>query len=674
MNIFTFLTPVIYWLLIVIWFFILFFYVKRLKSGKVKGQLLNVLLVILAIDAFRTLFESVYFGAWYTSLAGFLPKYVFQFLVRPELVFIPKILNAIAAVAVIVILIYQWLPKEEKEKQDMERLVNQRTNALTQRNMQLSREIAERARIEKELKNKTHEIGERVKELKCLYAVSNLLEETEVDISDTFQSIVNLMPVAWQYPHVTCARIIVGGNEYRTNNFELTVWQQMSDVIIFGESKGRVEAYCLEERIEADEGPFLKEERDLINEIADRIGLFFERKETEEKSKKLEIELLQIRKMESIGTLAGGIAHDFNNILFPIIGHTEMLLEDTPSDSPLRESLDQVFLGALRARDLVKQILTFSRQGDMELISMDIKPVLGEAFKLLRASIPATIEMQIDINPDCGHVKAEATQIHQVVMNLVTNAFHSMADDGGELTVSLKDVELGKYDIVSTDMAPGRYICLTVADTGHGMDKEISDKIFDPFFTTKGPGEGTGMGLSVVYGIVKNMGGVIQLYSEPDTGSEFHVYLPVIQDEIVIKTQSVLDSVATGSERVLLVDDENAIITMEKKMLERLGYQVTPSTSSLEALEIFSKDPGAFDLVISDMSMPKMSGDRLAEEINKIRADVPVLLCSGLSANRKDKEKMALGVKGFIIKPIIMKELSGKIREILDNQNDTINL
>jgi signal transduction histidine kinase/ActR/RegA family two-component response regulator len=390
-----------------------------------------------------------------------------------------------------------------------------------------------------------------------------------------------------------------------------------------------------------------------------------ERKQTEEQTKKLESRLQQSQKMESIGTLAGGIAHDFNNILFPIVGHTEMLLEDIPENSPFRNSLNEIYTGSLRARDLVQQILAFSRQGTNELKLMKMQPIIKEALKLIRSTIPTTISINQNLQSNCGAIKADPTQIHQIVMNLATNAYHAMEDNGGELIVSLKEVKLGEYDIITPDMIPGIYACLTVADTGKGMDKNLTDKIFDPFFTTKEKGKGTGMGLSVVHGIVHGMGGIIQVYSEPGKGTEFHVYLPVEKSFSETQVNQATIPIRGGTERILLVDDEETILTMEKIMLERFGYQVTSRSSSLEALEAFRKSPDRFDMVITDMAMPNMPGDKLSVELTKIRPDIPVLLCTGFSETMSEEKAASLGVKGFILKPIIMKDLAKKIREVL---------
>jgi PAS domain S-box-containing protein len=380
----------------------------------------------------------------------------------------------------------------------------------------------------------------------------------------------------------------------------------------------------------------------------------------------LESQLQQARKMETIGTLAGGIAHDFNNILFPIIGHTELLLHDISQDSPLRSSLNGIYAGALRAKGLVEQILTFSRQGSNRLTLMKMQPIVKEALKLIRSSIPTTIDIKLDINPACGVIKADPTQIHQIVMNLTTNAYHAMEDIGGELKVSLKETRIGDHDIIIPDMSSGLYVCLTVADTGVGMDKNLTQKIFDPFFTTKEKGKGTGMGLSVVHGIVKSMDGAIQVYSEPGKGTEFHIYFPIEMSSFRQQDIQTKKLIAGGIERILIVDDEDDVVTMERQLLEHLGYQVTSRTSSIEALEAFRENSDKFDMVITDMTMPNMSGDKLSAELLKIRSDIPVLLCTGFSETMSEKNAASMGIRGFLLKPVVMEDLARKIREVLD--------
>ena len=386
------------------------------------------------------------------------------------------------------------------------------------------------------------------------------------------------------------------------------------------------------------------------------------------KFKKMELQIQRTQRLESIGTLAGGIAHDCNNILFPIIGHTEILLEDVPENSPFRDSLNEIHTSALRAKDLITQILAFSNQESNELRLMKMPPVVKEALKLIRSTIPTTIDIKQNIRNDCGIIKADPTQIHQVIINLATNAYHAMEDTGGELIVSLKEIEFGDQDMRIPNMEPGVYACLTIADTGIGMDKAIIEKIFDPFFTTKEKSKGTGMGLSVVHGIVNSMGGCIRVYSEPGKGSEFNVYFPVNSSKAQsIQPKEILQG---GNEQILLVDDEEAIAAMGKQMLERLGYQVTSRTSSLESLEAFRFRPDKFDLVITDMAMPNMPGEKLALELTKIRPDIPILLCTGFSETMSEEKAASLGIKGFLMKPIVMRDLARKIREVLDKKKN----
>jgi PAS domain S-box-containing protein len=384
----------------------------------------------------------------------------------------------------------------------------------------------------------------------------------------------------------------------------------------------------------------------------------------------LEAQLHQAQKMESIGTLAGGIAHDFNNILFPIVGYAEMLLEDAPEDSPFRNSLNKIYNSSLRAKDLVNQILTFSRQETNELKPIKVQSIIKDALKLMRSTIPTTIKIKSYIKTDCGAIKADPTQIHQIVMNLTTNAYHAMEDKGGELKVNFKEIKLGEQDLTELELKPGIYNCLIVADTGVGMDKDLTNKIFNPFFTTKELGKGTGMGLSVVHGIVKNMDGAINVYSEPGKGTEFHVYFPIKKESFENQVIHPKEKILGGKEQILIVDDEEEILAMEKKMLERLGYQVTSFISSIEALEAFSTNPDGFDLIITDMTMPNMSGDKLSTELIKIRSDIPILLCTGFSETVSEKKAASLGIKGLLFKPIIMKDLAQKIREAIDENSN----
>lgn len=383
----------------------------------------------------------------------------------------------------------------------------------------------------------------------------------------------------------------------------------------------------------------------------------------------LETQLRQVQKMEAIGTLAGGIAHDFNNILAAIMGYTEMALYDVPEGSSGRRNLEQVLKAGYRGKDLVKQIITFSRRRDEERRPMRISPIVKEALKLLRASLPTTIDIRQSIKTQSGMVLADPTQIHQVLMNLISNAAYAMREKGGVLEVSLTDVDIYPDDVTPPhpDLKPGPYLKLTVSDTGHGIEHAIMERIFDPFFTTKRPGEGTGMGLAVVHGIVKSYGGAILVDSEPGKGSIFDVFFPRIEGNLLPEVDSAA-AMPTGNEHILFVDDEEALTDMVQQMLERLGYGVVVKTSSLEALEVFKVQPDQFDLVITDQTMPHMAGVDLAKELMRIRPEIPIILCTGFSEVISAEEAKTLGIREFLMKPFATRVLAETIRRVLDSK------
>ena len=382
---------------------------------------------------------------------------------------------------------------------------------------------------------------------------------------------------------------------------------------------------------------------------------------------KYERQLQQVLKIQAIGTLAGGIAHDFNNILFPIVGYTELTMDEVSADSVAYNNLAEILKAANRARDLVQQILTFSRQSGQERKPTKVQYIIKEALKLLRASIPASIEIIHDIDESCRPVMGDATQIHQVVMNLCTNAYQAMQDKGGKLIVSLKEVDIGYEETVEKiGMQPGKHLRLTVVDEGCGMEASVLDRIFEPYYTTKEQGKGTGLGLSVIHGIVKNHRGDITVTSSPGKGSTFQVHLPVIEDDVVATEFEPTNGAAKGSERILLIDDEEQIVSMEQQMLENLGYQVTARTDSEEALLEFSQQPQNFDLVITDMTMPHMTGDQLAKKLLNIKPNLPVILCTGFNEDITEEKALAMGIQKFVMKPVIKNDLATTIRSVLD--------
>jgi PAS domain S-box-containing protein len=380
----------------------------------------------------------------------------------------------------------------------------------------------------------------------------------------------------------------------------------------------------------------------------------------------LEAQLMQAQKMEAIGTLAGGIAHDFNNILGAIGGYAELAQFDIPGSATTKTHLEEILKATKRASDLVKQILAFSRQDRIEAKPIHLIPIMKECLQLIRATLPSTVEIQQHIENSMDLVKASSTQIHQLLMNLSANAAHAMSKTGGTLSVSLDNIHLA-YPIPAEygQLKPGPYIKLTVQDTGHGMDETIRSRIFDPYFTTKEKGVGTGLGLSLVHGIVSKLGGEITVESELGKGTAFRVYLPMIETFHIETTES-RNPIPEGRECILFVDDEDVLVDIGQKMLEKLGYKVIARTSPLEALEAFRAQAEKIDLVISDLTMPNMTGDVLARELMRLRPDVPVIVCSGFSEELNEQNARSMGIREFVMKPLVMRKLADTIRNVLD--------
>jgi CheY-like chemotaxis protein len=368
-----------------------------------------------------------------------------------------------------------------------------------------------------------------------------------------------------------------------------------------------------------------------------------------------------VQKIEALGTLTGGIAHDFNNILAAIIGFTELVAGHADSGSRDAHALERVMEAALRGRDLVRQMLTYSRKTEQVKKPLSVSSVVKETVRLIRATTPTTIDIRVDVSSESDVIFGDPTQIQQVLMNLCTNATHAMRESGG----SLDDYVVTQSNGTPHGVEPGRYVRLVVRDTGVGIDPDIRDRIFDPFFTTKGLGEGSGLGLSVVHGIVEQHEGYITVESEPGRGSAFTVYLPQIAAEM--ETGAVIDDeIPTGSERILFVDDEEALVEMGEDVLAELGYEVTSRMNGREALALFRADPSRFDLVMTDQTMPEMTGIDLAREILAIRPDMPIIMCTGFSHLVDADKPAAAGIRAFAMKPLTKREIAGTIRKVLD--------
>ncbi|MEN8190086.1 MAG: PAS domain S-box protein [Thermodesulfobacteriota bacterium] len=386
--------------------------------------------------------------------------------------------------------------------------------------------------------------------------------------------------------------------------------------------------------------------------------------------KDIEQQLSQAQKMEAIGTLAGGIAHDFNNILGAMLGYAEMAKDQTEEGSGLHEDMEQILVAGTRAKNLVDQILAFSRQTESEQIPLQFQLLLKETVKLLRSSIPTTITIEENIDGECGMIRANPTQLHQVVMNLCTNGYHAMEEKGGTLSVSLSRENLDSGDLRDEiSLKPGPYVRLSVRDTGPGIDPAIIHQIFNPYFTTKEVGKGTGLGLSVVDGIVKSHGGMIRFASQWQEGTVFHIYFPEAMDTSEENLEAEED-VLTGHERILFVDDEEILVDMATQLLERFGYRVTAYTDSLEALRMFKEEPDQFDMLITDQTMPGITGADLAREIFTVRPGFPVILTTGYSSVISEEEALALGISGYLMKPILKNDILPLIQRILSSKEE----
>jgi len=383
--------------------------------------------------------------------------------------------------------------------------------------------------------------------------------------------------------------------------------------------------------------------------------------------KSLEVQLRQAQKMEALGTLAGGIAHDFNNVLAAILGYIELARFDVDETSPARKSIDQIYKASQRARNLVGHILSFSRQSMHEKRPVFMQQIISESLELLRASLPSTIEIKQSMTSKMFPIEADGTQIHQILMNLCTNASHAMPD-GGTLSIVLDVVTFNELEAHGfVDLEPGAYMKLWVKDTGSGMDPEVKKRIFDPYFTTKGKGQGTGMGLSVVHGILKAHGGAVHVASEVGEGSSFYLYFPICKGRAGEEAVAVA-GLAKGHERILFVDDEPDLAELGMTMLERLGYTVTSVTDSQKALDLFTSSPDEYDLVVTDLTMPKMTGVPFARKVKSVRPDVPVIICTGYSDSVSAGDVSEAGIDYLLMKPLEIRELSASIRNALTHR------
>ena len=645
-----------------------------------------------------------------------------------------------------------------------------------------------RNRVEMEAQRKSHDLGERIKELNCLYKASQMMAERDITRDEVLNRLIELIPSACQFPEITCTRIILYGREFKSENFKKTKWKLSVDITLSGSKIGSMEVYYLEEKPEADEGPFYKEEKNLLENIARETEKFIERRQVDEalheseakyrslieqsndaiyllydgrfevanrrftemlgisseetrtpdfnlmdyvaprsrflieerrqmlergkfpppyyefygldkegrefaveasvkyipyrdgtatqgilrdisERRKLEEQLRQAIKMEAIGRLAGGVAHDFNNLLTVITGYAELALISLNSRDQLSEDLQEIQNAADRASGLTRQLLAFSRKQTQQSKVLNLNDIITELHKMLRRIIGEDIHLETIPEPDLWSVNADPGQIEQIIVNLAVNARDAMPD-GGKLTIETQNVELDEeYVSTHTGVIPGSYVMLAISDTGCGMTEETKSQIFDPFFTTKKEGEGTGLGLSTVYGIVKQSGGNIWIYSELEKGTTFKIYLPMVSEKAEkFSLSEDIYEMPRGTETVLVVEDEDGVRRLACRVLKQQGYTVLEARTGEDAYLMCHKHEKPVDLVLTDVIMPNMGGAELVEKLRELWQDFKVLYMSGYTANTIAHRCVLDQDEPYLQKPFRPIDIAWKVRRVLDGK------
>jgi len=548
--------------------------------------------------------------------------------------------------------------KLEKRKTELENLVLARTAALSRSNEQLQHELIVRKQVEEALQKSEAKYKDLYDNSPDMYVSVDpqtaLVKQCNRTLSDNLgyskKEIID-RPIFEIY-HPDC----MGEVKKTFKRFVDTGWIQDQELQLRRKDGSKLDV-SLNVSAARDENGNILYSRSTWRDIT-------KSKQAEKERKSLREQLAQAQKMEAIGNLAGGIAHDFNNILSSVIGFTELALDDVEKGTNVEDSLQELYAAGKRAKDLVKQILTFARQSDEQLKPLEVDKITKEVLKFIRSSIPSSIEIKYNIKSD-SLIMGNPTQFHQMLMNLCTNAAYAMEDKGGTLEIHLKDISIARSTSNTMDLKPGDYIEIKVSDTGPGISPDLIESIFEPYFTTKAPGEGTGMGLAMVQGIVESYGGKVTVDSMLGEGTIFKIYLPITRKRKIYRPYEA-EELPKGTECILFVDDEAPIVKMGSQILESLGYKVTTRTSSVEALELFRSKPNDFDLVVTDMTMPNMTGDQLSIELMKIRSDIPVILCTGYSKKISYEAVTDIGIKAFAYKPIVKADLANTVRKVLD--------
>jgi PAS domain S-box-containing protein len=519
------------------------------------------------------------------------------------------------------------------------------------------------AENEAERRRLLHDLGERVKELTLLHRMASLLQSDRPCDQACLDDLVVPIPLGWQYPEVCEARIVCGEIEARTPGWRSTPWMQ-SVSFKAGGLDGLIEVAYLAERPPAAEGPFLAEERALLQSLADMLGAHIDHQHAQ-------AQLRQAQRIQSLGTLAGGIAHDFNNVLVAVGGNVDLAARALPADHAVQTHLRRIGQATGRAVDLVQRILAFSRQHAPRWATVALQPVVEEVLKLLQATLPAAVEIRTRFDADLPSVRADSSQIHQVLMNLGTNAAHAMGERGGVLDIRLETVSLDAGAAVALELREGAYVELSVGDTGCGIDQPTLERIFEPFYTTKPAGQGTGLGLSVVHGIVKSHGAAITVESQPGHGTAFHLYFPAADSTAAPATAAPLRTVRGRGEHVLYVDDEDAIVYVVTLTLQELGYRVTGSTDARQALADVRARPDDFDALVTDLSMPGLTGTELARCVRELRPGLPIVLTSGYLRPEDAEAVRRVGDVDVIPKPNLIADLGPTLHRLLAPQRSS---
>jgi PAS domain S-box-containing protein len=636
-EIFRLITPISYWVLILLWLFILIFYVRKMW-GKKSEKLFSTLIVILAIDAFRTLFESIYFGTWYTSLAGIIPRHIATFLMRPEWVIIPKFINIVAAVIVIFLLLKRWLPEEEKRKTDsLEALL-----ASEQKFKAFTSQSVDGISVADNDGNYTY-----VNQAFCDmigYSEQELLAMTVFDVTSDSQDKATFSKSKGSGEgtpiHVVLKR--KNGNDF------------LAEVVGKNIEFGNVQ-YVL----------------GVIRDITDR------EKAVEEKLY-LDRQMQHAQKLESLGVLAGGIAHDFNNLLTAIMGNASMAQDELSPSSPVRSRIDEIEKATKRAADLSRQMLAYSGRGHFIIQSINPRELIEEITHLLEVSVSKKVQLKFNFSDNTPDFRGDVSQISQIVMNLITNASKSIGDERGMISLSTGVMDCSRTYLDSVNLtlraglreplAAGRYTFFEVSDTGCGMDAETIDRIFDPFYTTKFTGRGLGM--SAVLGIIHGHHGALNVYSEVGRGTTFRVLFPV-EEEAPFAHSNPDESGDEGRRwkgkgTILVVDDEESIRFIVKEMLINLGFDVLLAVDGRDGVNVFTEHQSEIACTLLDLTMPNMDGQEAFGEIRKVDPEALVLLCSGYGEQEATLSFSGRGLSGFISKPFEINKLRAELKDVLD--------